>query len=619
MTDKDMWTRRQRHDRAYDSEAVRAYFAALRQFAGWRVCGAIILGAVSAFLEGALLLLLLPLLAVAGLTGPSGINGLSMRLLRFAGISNNIGMADASLLIGLWIAGAIGVTILGAVRELESQATQEHFAFALRQRFQTAAMAADWMLLQRERAAEIAAAIGDALARAGEGAQALIQCASKLLGVAVQIGVAIAVAPRPCAVALVVGLVLLPLQIRRLRRAFRQGRQAARGGRNFQTIVSEHVSAMKLAKAHGAEAGLTAHFMRGLHNVLLLRQTMLRQRVLARMGFRITALLGLTVVVWISVTQFGTKGPALLVLVAVFARLVPAVGDILQCAHLLIESLAIWADTERLYVRLEAAAEPPAAVTAPCGSIVFEQVEMTWNGRDKPVLQGVNLTLEHRRTTAFVGPSGAGKTTLADLALGLITPSKGRIWVGGDALWGAARVAWRQGVAYVPQADILFNDTIRANLLWAQPQADEAALWSVLRLAALDNAVQALPLGLDSMLGDRGVFLSGGERQRLSLARALLREPAFIVLDEATSHLDGENERLIQQALERLHHRATMLIIAHRLETIRHADHIVVVEAGRIIEQGGWDELMSRPGGWLSQAAARQVMPHEAAPLAAEG
>ncbi len=612
-----MQIRRGRKDRTYGANTVRAYLSALRRFAGWRVFAAVVLGAVSAFLEGALLLLLLPLLSVAGLTGPAGMNGLSLRLLRFTGIGHIAGMAGASLLIGLWIAGAIGVTILGAVRELEAQATQEHFAFALRQRFQKAAMGADWMLLQRERAAEIVAAIGDALARAGEGAQALIQVASKLLGVAVQIGVAVAVAPRPCAVALVVGLVLLPLQVSRLRRAFRQGRHAARGGRQFQALVSEHVSAMKLAKAHGAEAGLTAHFMRGLHNVLMLRLGMLRQRVLARMGFRIFALLGLTVVIWISVTQLGTKGPALLVLVAVFARLVPAVGDILQNAHLLIEALAVWADTERLYVRLDEAAEPPAAAgTAPSGSIVFEQVDMTWHGRDTPVLHGVNLTLEHRRTTAFVGPSGAGKTTLADLALGLLTPSAGQVWVGSTPLRGEARVAWRQGVAYVPQADILFNDTIRANLLWAQPQADEAALWSVLRLAALDHAVRALPLGLDAMLGDRGVFLSGGERQRLSLARALLREPEFIVLDEATSHLDGANERLIQQALERLHHRATMLIIAHRLETVRHADHIVVVEAGRIIEQGGWDTLIKRPGGWLAQAAARQVRPHEATPFA---
>jgi ABC-type multidrug transport system fused ATPase/permease subunit len=172
-------------------------------------------------------------------------------------------------------------------------------------------------------------------------------------------------------------------------------------------------------------------------------------------------------------------------------------------------------------------------------------------------------------------------------------------------LRGPVRAAWRQAVAYVPQADVVFNDTVRANLQWARPDADEAALWAALRLAVLEDVVKRLPHGLDSVLGDRGIFLSGGERQRLALARALLRQPEFLVLDEATSHLDGANERLIQHALDGLQHRVTMLVIAHRLETVRHADHIIVVEAGRILEQGSWEALVARPGGWLRAAASQ--------------
>jgi ATP-binding cassette subfamily C protein len=403
-----------------------------------------------------------------------------------------------------------------------------------------------------------------------------------------------------------VGAAVLPFQWRRLRRAFRQGRATARGGQTLQAIVSEHVAAMKLAKAHGAEAGLTAHFRAALGHVRAARLALVRQRVLARMGFRITALLGLTVVVWISVTQFGVKGPALLVLVAVFARLVPGFTDVLQNAHVLAEAVSAWAETERQFLPLNAAREA-AAGAAPSGSVTFAQVDMTWPGRGEAALRGVNLTLAARRTTALVGPSGAGKTTLADLALGLLTPSGGQICVGGTELRGPARTAWRQKLAYVPQADLLFNDTVRANLLWARMDASEAALWAVLRLAVLEDVVRRLPNGLDSVLGDRGIFLSGGERQRLALARALLREPEFLVLDEATSHLDGANERLIQTALDGLRHRVTLLVIAHRLETVRHADHIVVVEAGRILEQGSWETLVARPGGWLSRAAGHDA------------
>ena len=158
----------------------------------------------------------------------------------------------------------------------------------------------------------------------------------------------------------------------------------------------------------------------------------------------------------------------------------------------------------------------------------------------------------------------------------------------------------------MPQSDVLFHDTLRANLLWAAPGADEDALQRALRLAALDETVSRLPHGLDTMLGDRGSHLSGGERQRVALARALLRRPSFLVLDEATSHLDSASERLVQEALNNLQHSMTMLVIAHRLETIRRADHIIVVEAGRITGQGTWDELVGQPESWLARTAAAQ-------------
>jgi len=585
--------------------AVPAFFGLLWRFAGWRTLRAILLAALGALLEGGLLVMLVPLLSVAGLTGPIGPHGVTQRILAMFGIRHGTGTLGATALIACWIAGAVAVTVFGAFRDLEGQATQEQFAEMLRRRFQAAAMGADWMRLQRERAADIIGAINNGIMRAGEGATALIQSAGRLLGVAVQLGIAIAVAPRPCAIAALVGVAVLPFQWRRLRWTFRRGREAARGGRNLQAIVSEHVGAIKLAKAHGAEAGLTAHFRAALDQVRMARLAMVRQRVLSRMGFRITALLGLTAVVWISVTQFGTKGPALLVLVAVFARLVPGFSDILLNAHVLAEAVSAWADTERQFLQLDAAREAAADGPPPSGAVTFEAVEMTWPGRGEAVLRGISLTLAARRTTALVGPSGAGKTTLADLALGLLTPTGGRICVGGTALRGPARAAWRQAVAYVPQGDLLFNDTIRANLLWARPDAEEADLWAALRLAALEDVVNRLPKRLDSTLGDRGIFLSGGERQRLALARALLRQPAFLVLDEATSHLDGKNERLIQEALDGLQHRVTMLVIAHRLETVRRADHIIVVEAGRILEQGSWDTLVARPGGWLHAAASQ--------------
>jgi ATP-binding cassette subfamily C protein len=159
----------------------------------------------------------------------------------------------------------------------------------------------------------------------------------------------------------------------------------------------------------------------------------------------------------------------------------------------------------------------------------------------------------------------------------------------------------------VPQDPFLFHDTVRANLQWAREDATDADLWHALRLAAADQFVAALPQGLDTVVGDRGVLVSGGERQRLSLARALVRRPQLLILDEATSSLDSENEERIQQAIDELHQQMTIVVITHRLSTIRAADVIQVVDRGRLIESGSWDELMSHAGRFRELCAAQGV------------
>jgi ATP-binding cassette subfamily C protein len=184
-----------------------------------------------------------------------------------------------------------------------------------------------------------------------------------------------------------------------------------------------------------------------------------------------------------------------------------------------------------------------------------------------------------------------------DLLLGLLTPQEGRILVDGTPLTPALIGAWRRQVGYVPQETLLFHATIRENLLWVRPDATDEEMSEALRLAAADGFVANLPRGLETVVGDRGVLLSGGERQRLSLARALLRRPRLLVLDEATSSLDSENEMRIQKAIDGLHTQVTMVIVAHRLSTIRSADFIYVLDHGRAVERGTWKELTSRRTG----------------------
>jgi ATP-binding cassette subfamily C protein len=200
-----------------------------------------------------------------------------------------------------------------------------------------------------------------------------------------------------------------------------------------------------------------------------------------------------------------------------------------------------------------------------------------------------------RATTALVGPSGAGKTTIADLAVGLLVPTSGRVLIDGAALAGDLIPRWREEVAMVPQDVFLFHESIRANLLWAQPGANEGDLWRALALASAETLVRRLPDGLDTVVGDRGERLSGGERQRIALARALLREPTLLVLDEATSSLDAGNETAILDALAMLHGSMTILVIAHQRSSLRDADQVITVADGRVVPAGRHDVLAGRP------------------------
>jgi ATP-binding cassette subfamily C protein len=246
--------------------------------------------------------------------------------------------------------------------------------------------------------------------------------------------------------------------------------------------------------------------------------------------------------------------------------------------------------------------------------IGLDSVSFSYADNQTEALRDMTFTIRAGTTTAIVGPSGSGKSTVADLLMGLLTPDRGRILVDGCPLGPEHLTSWRDRIGYVAQETFLFHDTVRANLLWARPLATDDELLSALELAAARRFVTALPQGLDTILGDRGVLLSGGERQRISLARALLRQPKLLILDEATSSLDSENERRIQEAIDGLHQHMTIVIITHRLPTIRNADMIHVLDSGTLVESGIWDELLANRRGRFRQLCAAQGIEGTAGP-----
>lgn len=218
-----------------------------------------------------------------------------------------------------------------------------------------------------------------------------------------------------------------------------------------------------------------------------------------------------------------------------------------------------------------------------------------------PVLHDVNLRIGRGEQTALVGPSGAGKSTLVQLLLRLYDVEPGRILVDGRDLRSFTLDSYRSRLAVVPQEVLLFNDTLRANLLLGAPDASDAVLFEALDRARLGDVVRGLPDGLDTVLGDDGVRLSGGQRQRVAICRALLRDPEILILDEATSALDRGTEQRVQESIAELLRGRTSIVIAHRAATVAGADRVVVLEAGTVVESGSPDELLARAG-YLSEA-----------------
>jgi len=240
-------------------------------------------------------------------------------------------------------------------------------------------------------------------------------------------------------------------------------------------------------------------------------------------------------------------------------------------------------------------------------NIIFKGVSFSYS-RGSQVLSDVNCTIPKGKMIAMVGKSGAGKSTLVDLILRLFDPSGGQILVDGVDLKEFILFSWRQRVGYVPQDSLLFNMTIRENLKWSKDVATEEDIFHACKMANADEFIVKLPDKLDTIVGDRGVLLSGGQRQRIALARAILRKPDLLILDEATSSLDSHSEKLIQNAIENLSHKTTIVVVAHRLSTIINADLIYFFENGKIIEQGGFAELCALKGKFYDLARMQELV-----------
>jgi ATP-binding cassette subfamily B protein len=255
------------------------------------------------------------------------------------------------------------------------------------------------------------------------------------------------------------------------------------------------------------------------------------------------------------------------------------------------------ADILSIAPRIQAPAQPLALPSPPLGTLAFDDVEFAYPGRpEQPVLQGVGFSLKQGERVALVGPSGAGKSTVMQLILRFYDADRGAVRIDGCDVRAVDPAALRDRLSYVPQESVIFAATIRENIRFGRPDATDSQIEAAAKLAEVDRFVREWPEAYETMIGERGVTLSGGQRQRIAIARAILRDAPILLLDEATSALDAESETLVQAALDGLMEGRTTLVIAHRLATVLGCDRILVMEHGRIVEEGTHATLVAKGG-----------------------
>jgi len=573
---------------------LAAYLAMLLRVSRWHVIGVILVMVLYSLSEGVGFALLLPTLEVAGfnLTG-QGEAG------RYAAIVSNafvaVGLCPTLiLLLGIFVILVGARTLLGQMQNVETYAVQQEVEHHLRRRLYRAIADANWLFVCRSRASDFTHALTSEIERIGIATNtALVLTGEVVIGM-LYMAIAFALSAGMTALVLISGALLAFAFRGRTRAIENQGEEVSATNKSLYAASMEHLQSLKAAKTYGAEARNFSIFSALSADVARANVDSSRQQATAATWFELGSVVILAVVLLVSIQILAVPPASILILLLLFARVMPRIMSGQRHYRSFVNALPSFANLMNIEARCAAAAEPaahPHDRLSLTRELAADGVSFTYSEGRVPAVKDLSLVIPAGKIVALVGPSGAGKSTIADILMGLVAPDSGTLRLDGRALKPEGVRGWRDQIGYVAPDTFLFHDTIRANLKWARPDAGEDEMLAALRQASAFDFVAALSDGLDTIVGDRGILLSQGERQRLALARAFLRRPSMLILDEATNSLDSENEGRVLDAIESRRGELTVVLIAHRLSTIRWADLIYVIEGGKVVESGNWSSL----------------------------
>jgi ATP-binding cassette subfamily C protein len=579
--------------------STKKYFTRLWNFSGGRLAVLAAMAVLAAALEGAALLLLVPLFqSVKGVPVDQSIYIPLLGTL-FDSIKNRDHVLLAAL--GLFALFSVAQEYVKRWSAVFSTGIKAGFVRELGDNLYAAFALAGWRALLLRRKSDVANALSNELKMIDMGTQIMIQLAETVPMVLIQAGICAFISPLGTLGAVTVGGLFFAVMRPVNRKLGGLGEMMNSLMKDNLADVFEHLNGIKEVKSYGAERAHIARFEEKNRGTQDNYVNFIKLFSGTSFIYNSATMLLMAAFFFLAVTVFNIGIVKLIVIFIIFMRIWPVFYGYQVSMQMLMLMFPAWESFSTALDELRAAREePPAAADgrklALSRLIELKNISFAYEEGRAPALCDISLRIPANTSLAVTGPSGSGKSTLVDILIGLLHPDAGEVFVDDTAIDAQAIACWRGMIGFVPQETFLFRGTVRDNLLWSKPSASEAELWEALDCAAADF-VRAMPKGLDSELGDRGVRMSGGERQRIALARALLRKPALLILDEATSSVDTETERRICSALEKLRGRMTIVTIAHRLSTIKTADRIVVIENGRLVEEGTFDELASRAGG----------------------
>ncbi|MDI9470982.1 MAG: ABC transporter ATP-binding protein [Bacillota bacterium] len=511
-----------------------------------------------------------------------------------------------SLRVGLLLTSYVLLVTVKALLSRSLAIRETHFleetGLQIRERLYQSVSGASWESLTAQKDSDLINLFTSQCGQVSYGIGDVIHLLASLVNAGIQLGIALMMSAPVTVLACVLGVFMLTVFSPLRKKSREYGDEMIRISREFYGELYNQLASVKEVRAYGVEQEHAELFDRISTSFKTARMRYVRQSSVPGVLYSVAAALLVAGIYLVSSLGLRVEIDRLVVLVYVFARLWPIFSSFQGRIQGINSYVPAVEKVNEALSKLQPENEAPdtEADFSEWQKAAFCDVHFAYQDSDGETLQGVSFAVKRGETLALLGRNGAGKTTAVNLLLGFLLPNSGTIQVDGEVLTAANIRVWRRQAGYVPQDPLILNASVRENLTRFHPAATEDELIAALKAAMAWTFVSNLSQGLDTPLGDRGIRLSGGERQRLVLARVLLGQPSLIVLDEATSALDYESETAFQQVIQNMRGSAAVVLIAHRLSTVRMADRAVVLEDGLVVEQGTFLELTRKKDGYLA-------------------